>query len=38
LQKPKAIEIKKNFEKSIITCKLCKTCGFLKRLESKRKY
>jgi len=37
LNKPKSIEIKKNFENSIITCKLCKTCGFLKRLESKRK-
>ena len=37
LQKPKSITIKKNFEKSIITCELCKTCGFLKRLENKRK-
>lgn len=37
LNKPKSIEIKKNFEKRIITCKLCKTCGFLKRLEEKRK-
>ena len=37
LKKPKTLEIKNNFEKSIITCKLCKTCGFLKRLESKRK-
>lgn len=37
LNKPKSIEIKKNFEKEIITCKLCKTCGFLKRLEEKRK-
>ena len=37
LNNPKSIEIKKNFENSIITCKLCKTCGFLKRLESKRK-
>lgn len=37
LNKPKSIEIKKNFEKKIITCKLCKTCGFLKRLEEKRK-
>ena len=36
LNKPKSIEIKKNFEKSIISCKLCKTCGFLKRLEDKR--
>ncbi len=32
----KSIEIKKNFENKIITCKLCKTCGFLKRLEEKR--
>ena len=37
LNKPKSLEIKKNFENSIITCDLCKTCGFLKRLESKRK-
>ena len=37
LQKNKTLEIKNNFEKSIITCKLCKTCGFLKRLQSKRK-
>ena len=29
--------IKRNFENSIITCELCKTCGFLKRLEEKRK-
>ena len=36
LNKPKSIEIKKNFERSIISCKLCKTCGFLKRLEDKR--
>lgn len=37
LKSPKSIAIKKNFENGIITCKLCKTCGFLKRLESKRK-
>jgi len=37
LNKSKSIIIKKNFENSIITCDLCKTCGFLKRLESKRK-
>lgn len=37
LNKPICISIKKNFENSIITCKLCKTCGFLKRLENKRK-
>lgn len=37
LKKPKSITIKKNFENSIITCNLCRTCGFLKRLENKRK-
>lgn len=37
LNNPKSIYIKKNFENSIITCKLCRTCGFLKRLEGKRK-
>ena len=37
LEKPKSVAIKKNFENGIITCELCKTCGFLKRLESKRK-
>jgi len=37
LNKPKCITIKKNFENGIITCNLCKTCGFLKRLEDKRK-
>ena len=37
LNKPKSIEIKKNFENSIISCQLCKTCGFLKKLENKRK-
>ena len=37
LGNPKSILIKKNFENSIITCTLCKTCGFLKRLENKRK-
>ena len=36
LNKSKTIAIKKNFENSIITCRLCKTCGFLKRLEEKR--
>ena len=36
LNKPKSITMKKNFEKSIISCELCKTCGFLKRLEDKR--
>jgi len=36
LNKPKSMEIKSNFENNIITCKLCKTCGFLKRLENKR--
>ena len=37
LNKIKAVTIKKNFENRIITCNLCKTCGFLKRLENKRK-
>ena len=36
LNKEKSITIKKNFENGVITCKLCKTCGFLKRLENKR--
>lgn len=38
LNNPKSIEIKKNFENKIVTYKLCKTCGFLKRLEEKRKW
>jgi hypothetical protein len=29
--------IKNNFANGIVTCDLCKTCGFLKRLEEKRK-
>ena len=37
LKKPQSVTIKKNFENSIITCELCKTCGFLKKLENKRK-
>ena len=37
LKKTLTINIKKNFENSIITCELCKTCGFLKKLENKRK-
>ena len=37
LKKPKCVMIKKNFENSIITCDFCKTCGFLERLENKRK-
>ena len=37
LNKPKTIGIKSNFENNIIICKLCKTCGFLKRLEDKRR-
>ena len=37
LNKEKSISVKKNFENGVITCKLCKTCGFLKRLENKRK-
>ena len=38
LNKPQTKTIKSNFENRIITCKLCKTCGFLKNLEGKRKY
>ena len=37
LNKKKTVTIKKNFENGVITCDLCKTCGFLKRLEDKRK-
>jgi len=37
LNKEISIKIKKNFENRTITCKLCKTCGFLQRLENKRK-
>ena len=37
LNKPKVLQIKDNFKNRVITCKLCRTCGFLKRLESKRK-
>lgn len=37
LEKTKTVTIKKNFENGVITCELCKRCGFLKRLESKRK-
>ena len=37
LSKQKSEKIKKNFENYVIICKLCKTCGFLKRLENKRK-
>ena len=37
LNKEKVVTIKRNFENHIITCSLCKTCGFLERLESKRK-
>jgi len=37
LNKDISTTIKKNFENNIITCKLCNTCGFLKRLENKRK-
>ena len=36
LNKTKTLSIKKNFENRIIICGLCKTCGFLKRLEDKR--
>ena len=37
LNKKEVKKIKENFENKVITCKLCKTCGFLKRLEEKRK-
>ena len=37
LNKPLTILIQENFKNNIITCDLCKSCGFLKRLESKRK-
>ena len=37
LEKTKTATIKKNFENGVITCELCKRCGFLKRLENKRK-
>ena len=37
LNKNESLTIKKNFQNGIITCNLCKTCGFLKRLENKRK-
>ncbi len=37
LSKTKTKLIRENFEKGVITCELCKTCGFLKRLENKRK-
>ena len=37
LNKTKSVTIKKNFENGVITCNLCKTCGFLNRLENKRK-
>ena len=36
LNKPKSVTIKKNFENGVITCDLCKTCGFLKNLKIKR--
>jgi len=36
LQSPLTLSIKRNFENRIIICNLCKTCGFLKRLEEKR--
>lgn len=38
LEKNECLKIKRNFENGIITHDLCKTCGFLKRLEEKRKY
>lgn len=37
MSKEKTQSIKKNFEERNVICKLCKTCGFLKNLEEKRK-
>ena len=37
LNNSKSVGIKKGFENNIIICKLCKTCGFLEKLEKKRK-
>ena len=37
LEDKKTITIKENFSKGNITCDLCKTCGFLQRLEEKRR-
>lgn len=37
MSKEKTQNIKKNFENRNVICKLCKTCGFLKNLEEKRK-
>ena len=38
LKKQETVTIKKNFEKGIITCKLCKTCGFLKNVVSAKNH
>ena len=37
LNKPLTKEIKEGFKNNKLVCKLCQTCGFLKRLEEKRK-
>ena len=37
LEKDLTKKIKENFKNKVITCDICKTCGFLKRLENKRK-
>ena len=37
IDKAKSIEIKENFENRKVICDLCKTCGFLQKLEDKRK-
>ena len=37
LNKELTKKIKTNFSNGKITCELCKTCGFLERLENKRK-
>lgn len=37
LEKTFSFQIKKNFENGVLICDLCRSCGFLKRLEEKRK-
>ena len=37
LEKPLCLEIRNGFANGVIVCELCKRCGFLKRLEEKRK-
>lgn len=38
LKKDRTQTILHNFKRRIVICKLCKTCGFLKNLERKRKH